>query len=129
MDKTKILIVEKDLTLAKELEELLTEMGFNVQAANTVEAIIELMGNNRFDLILLDASYPEISGVQLFQEIQNNQPECKTILCFNSYSIQIKNIISDLRVAATIQKPFELDSLLEIVHRYSTIGELQNKII
>jgi DNA-binding NtrC family response regulator len=114
-----ILIVEKDLTLARELQELLTEVGFIVKLANTVEAILEVVGNNKFDLILLDASFPEISGVKVFQDIQYSCPNCQTILSFNSYSYDIKKIISELRIAATIQKPFELDSLLELFTNHS----------
>jgi DNA-binding NtrC family response regulator len=114
-----ILIVEKDLTLAKELQELLAEAGFNVRLATTVDAILDIIRNNKFDLIILDAHFPEISGVELFQDIQYSHPDCKTILCFNSYSVQIKKIIDDLRIAATVQKPFELDSLIEILQNYS----------
>jgi DNA-binding NtrC family response regulator len=129
LDKLNILIVEKDVTLAKELQELLTDMGFNVKLANSVEAILDLVGNNSFDLIFLDASFPEVSGVKVFQDIKYSHPNCKTILCYNSYSHQIKRIVTDLGVAATIQKPFELDSLLEIFHSNSRLGNMQNKII
>jgi len=129
VNQARILIVEKDLTLAKELEELLTEAGFLVRLATSVEAILDVISNNRFDLIILDASFPEISGVKLFQDIQFTHPECKTILCFNSYSVQIKKIIDDLRIAATVQKPFELDSLIELLQTNSRIGTVQNKIL
>jgi DNA-binding NtrC family response regulator len=129
LDKINILIIEKDVTLARELQELLTDMGYSIKLANTIETIVEIVNKNQFDFILLDASYPEISGVEIFQEIQSNFPNCKTILCFNSYSGQIKKIVSELSVAATVQKPFELESLIELVQNYYQIGESQAKLL
>lgn len=129
MDEIHILILEKDITLAKELQELLTDMGYQVDLANSVHSLRELTGNNNFDFILLDASFPEISGVEIFQEIQSIHPGCKTILCFNSYSVQIKQIISELSIAATMQKPYELDSLLELVQNYSQMDNIQKRLI
>ena len=129
MNHAKILIVEKDLTLARELQELLSEVGFSVQLANTVEAILDVVGNHKFDLILLDASFPEISGVKVFQDIQCSCPNSHTILSFNSYSYDIKKIITELRVAATIQKPFELESLLELFNNYSRTPIAQKSFI
>lgn len=122
MNQTTVLIIEKDNTLARELEELLSEIGFNVRLANSVDGVFDVLGKDNFDLILLDASFPEISGCEVFQEIQFNHPDSKTILCFNSYSHQIKTIMSELRVAATIQKPFELDSLLELFNNHSNLS-------
>ena len=129
MEKINILIVDKDITLAKELQELLSDIGFQVQFANNIETIVEMVGNNNFDFILLDASFPEVSGIKIFQDIQSTHPHCKTILCFNSYSIQIQKIINELQVAATVQKPFELDSLIELVQNNLTVEQVQNKLI
>ncbi len=128
LNHANILIVEKDLTLAKELQELLGDAGFNVKLATTVDAILDIIRGNKFDLIILDAHFPEMSGVELFQDIQFSHPECKTILCFNSYSTQIKKIIEDLRIAATVQKPFELDSLVELLQNYSSVPQTPGKM-
>jgi DNA-binding NtrC family response regulator len=127
LEQINILIVEKDITLAKELQELLSDVGFFVQLADSMDAVTEMVKKNNFDFILLDSSFPEISGVEIFRDLQMLNPDCKTILCFNSYSVQIKKIISELRVAATVQKPFELDMLIELVHNNSQLGEIQIK--
>ena len=58
----KILIVEDDGHIAKNLSLLLSQEGYAVTRADGQKAAVELLENNRFDLILLDISLPDGNG-------------------------------------------------------------------
>jgi len=58
----KILIVEDDGHIAKNLSLLLSQEGYAVTRADGQKAAVELLESNRFDLILLDISLPDGNG-------------------------------------------------------------------
>jgi CheY-like chemotaxis protein len=60
----KILLVEDDVDTRRALDQLLTEVGFEVKcAANGAEAIA-LLGDGKPQLIMLDIWMPEMSGLE-----------------------------------------------------------------
>ncbi len=64
-----ILIVEDDTVSIYYLEKILEEAGCHVtQVINGTEAL-EVLSEKSFDLVLMDIGLPEISGIQVMQEI------------------------------------------------------------
>ena len=58
----KLLLVEDDTGIAKNLFLLLSGEGYAVTLADSQKAAIEALGNGRFDLLLLDISLPDGNG-------------------------------------------------------------------
>jgi len=58
----KILVVEDDADIIKNLSLLLADEGYSVTAASTQRTAIEKLENERFDLMLLDISLPDGNG-------------------------------------------------------------------
>lgn len=69
----KICIVEDDREIVKNLQILLGEEGFDVQAAGSRQEAIRLLKTESFDLILLDLMLPDGSGYSLCNAIRKVQ--------------------------------------------------------
>jgi DNA-binding NarL/FixJ family response regulator len=78
MNKKSILIVEDHLVFGKALTTLLEEQWTIVGIVGSAEEALEQLPNLDVDMVLIDVSLPEMSGIQLVSEIQAKYPN---ILC------------------------------------------------
>ncbi|MEI6285023.1 MAG: response regulator transcription factor [Bacillota bacterium] len=70
MSKTKLLLVEDDLSISNMLKEYLETNGFDVIAAYDGEAGLSLFESERPDLVLLDVQLPKILGTKVCRIIR-----------------------------------------------------------
>lgn len=83
----KLLIVDDDLAMLTLLQSLLQPWGFQMQLLSNVSSFWQVLEEFVPDLVLLDVKMPEISGLDLCQEIReaprwHNLP----IVCMSGYS-------------------------------------------
>jgi len=62
LDMNKVLLVEDDTNISKNLSYLLSTEGYSVVLANTQKAALEKIENEHFDLLILDISLPDGNG-------------------------------------------------------------------
>lgn len=67
---SRILIVEDDREIVKNLSRLLCDEGFRTAAAGTQKQALELIGQETFDLVLLDLMLPDGNGYALCTAIK-----------------------------------------------------------
>ena len=70
MTKTKLLLVEDDLSISNMLKEYLERNGFAVIAAYDGESGLRLFNSERPDLVLLDVQLPKIIGTEVCRIIR-----------------------------------------------------------
>ena len=70
IDLKKILIIEDDLSLAKELKELLDNAGYSSSIIKDFKNVLENIFNFLPDLILLDINIPYINGELILKELR-----------------------------------------------------------
>lgn len=66
----KIFIVEDEKTIRDELSIFLSRYGYQIEAPNNFENIIENIKNSNPDLILLDINLPIFDGYYLCREVR-----------------------------------------------------------
>ncbi len=77
-ERKKILIIDDEENIVRYLETLLQDNGYEtVSAANGVEGL-ERVKDSRPDLICLDITMPEKSGVRFYRELRED-PDCAGI--------------------------------------------------
>ncbi len=113
----KILMVEDDLTIIKNLSEILKSEGFEPSCAKTfreAEAVIE---EKSFDLILLDILLPDGNGFALCKMIKSI---CDTPIIFLTASSDEYSVVTGLDMGADdyIEKPFRPK---ELISRIKTV--------
>jgi DNA-binding NtrC family response regulator len=67
----KIIVLEDDLIVRKNLEQMLRQKRYDVASAATVEAAQEYLAKDNFDLIFLDVRLPDGEGTDLLKVLQS----------------------------------------------------------
>jgi CheY-like chemotaxis protein len=115
--KQTILIMDDDLALQTVLEIALREAGYEVILANDGQEGIEKLKTLSPDLVISDIMMPQMDGVETFQHIKE-QLQDNGIPIFIMTALNRKPWFADLEAdgAVIIQKPFEIEQLLRLVH-------------
>ena len=117
----KILIVDSSLMIVDRLQGLLTELGNmnTVSKAFTYAEALEKLGNEKFDIVLLDTQLPGKDGFELLSFIKGNFPETKTIMLTNQTSTFYRNKGVRIGTDHFIDKSSEFEKVVEIIKDYS----------
>ena len=68
----KIIVVEDDPIVRRNLEQQLRQQRYEVAASGTLAGVRELMERDTFDLIFLDVRLPDGQGTELLLELQSH---------------------------------------------------------
>lgn len=117
----KILIIEDDLAIVRNLSELLKQEGFAVTAATNCTAAAKKAESEQFDLMLLDVLLPDGNGFSLCKRLKSIN-DCPII--FLTASSDEFSVVTGLDIGADdyIEKPYrprELISRIKTVLRRS----------
>lgn len=111
-----ILIVDDDLTLLEVVHARLTSAGFKVyKAANGKTALI-LMQKHSIDLLISDIKMPEMSGMELLDQIRTTYPYLPVI--FLTAHGTISGAVDAVKAGALdyLTKPFNGRDLITMIH-------------
>ncbi len=116
--KSKILIVEDDSALQSAIAETLNLEGYPyVLASNGVEAL-NLLRDQRVDLVLTDVNMPEMDGLTLLRKIKEYNPMLP-VLMMTAFGTVQKAVMAIKRGALDyIAKPFECVELIKKIEHY-----------
>jgi len=105
-------VVEDEIGIVNFLKQGLEEEGHHVSIAQNGKLGLELALKNSFDLILLDWTMPEMSGLELCLEYRKTNS--KTPIIFLTARDAVQETIQGLKSGANdyIKKPFHFDELL-----------------
>lgn len=125
----KILIIEDDEKLRKELKVFLNKNGYQAETIEKFDNTIQDIIDRKPDLILLDINLPNIDGQYICKEIRK-QSEMAIIIIITSRDNEIDELISiNYGADQYITKPFNLQILLAKIASLlrRTIKETQNQ--
>ena len=97
----KILIVDDEEAIQIVYAEELTEEGYEVIATGDGSRLLELIEQERPDLIVLDIRLGEYDGLDLLQDIRNTYYNLPVILCtaYSTFKYDPKSIAADYYVS------------------------------
>src|SRR5690349_20829730 len=95
MSKQRILVVDDDPDICLLLSRFLTKSGFEVQTAGQGRTALELLGKDRFDLVLSDHRLPDTDSLTLLERIKTVNSRIPVII-ITGYS--------DVRVAVELMR-------------------------
>lgn len=104
----KILIVEDDQTLARNLQEVLVKDGFAVDSAHSKEDGLVEIEVNEYDCIILDVNLPDGSGFDLLKTLRQNENQTPIIIV--TARGEIEDRIKGLNLGADDYVPKPIDS-------------------
>lgn len=111
----RLLIVDDDPRLAQSLKDLASLDGHQAITCFSGRSAIELLGQQTFDLILLDLVMPEMNGHEVMDYIQKHYPQIPVIMLSGTGTIN--EAIKALRkgVYDFIRKPYQPEELLRTI--------------
>ena len=114
----KILIVDDAEFMRMTLSDILIRNNHEIvgEAENGREAIA-LFHERQPDLVTMDITMPEMSGLEAMKEIRQNNPQAKVIMC--SAMGQQRMVVEAIEAGAKdfIVKPFDEGRVIEAVNR------------
>jgi CheY-like chemotaxis protein len=116
MKKT-ILLIDDESFLLKVLLVRLNHWGFEARGAESGPKGLELMRQNKPDLIILDKEMPGMHGEELVRIVRND-PELQSIPII-MISADVENIEACAKACGIVHyltKPFEPEDLLDMIH-------------
>ncbi len=113
----RVLIVddEEDLTwtLARKLSK--DQDKFQLITVNSGREAKEVLSQLPVDLVITDVRMPEVSGLELLEEIKNKYPQTKVVIMTAYGSTEMQRTANELGCFHYIEKPFEINELRELI--------------
>ena len=108
----RILVIEDEITLNRTLQEGLTDIGYQVDAAENYKDAEYFIDIRNYDLILTDWMLPDCDGLELCKLVKNRSS--RTAVVIISARDDKESEIEALKAGADdyIKKPFDFDILL-----------------
>ena len=117
MTKLSILILDDEARIRDELDDYLSNKGYQTYVASTPTKAMEIIRKNRIDLAIIDINLPEKDGLTVLQEIKDFDSEIEVIIITGQGDMQ--KAIQAMRHGATdfFNKPIQMKDVLHTIER------------
>ncbi len=112
-----ILVVDDEESIRKTLKYMLEQVNYCVHTAEHAAVALEILNKNRIDLVISDIVMPEISGLELVEQIKKLYHPPEILLITGDPSLETATSAVQLGVFDYISKPLKKRALLDVVHR------------
>jgi len=120
-----ILLVEDDANLAKVLSVHFTKSDYATQWAGTISDARALLHSHTFDVVVLDLSLPDGSGLDLLDEIKSHpHTESIPVIVVTGQTVDNRSV-ARTTVADWLPKPFNTEELVEVIDRVTASSSVK----
>lgn len=126
-DRVKILLIEDEEPSREALLLLLKGNGFSIKGCGSGMEGLRLMETDRFDIVISDLFLPDISGIDILQQIKDSSPHTEVILITGHASAE--TAVKAMKEGAFdyITKPLNIDELRIIIDKAMEKHRLVNE--
>jgi CheY-like chemotaxis protein len=108
----RILIADDHDEMRQLVVELLADQGYEIRQAADTDAVLEQVGSQRPDLLILDVNMPGAGGIAALKAIRDNEDLNGMRVLVLSGSVDLAaEWLSELGADAHLPKPFPIDEL------------------
>lgn len=111
----KILIMDDEETLCKELAFFLAEQGYQARYALDGEQGMKMIEKELPNLLLLDIRMPRLDGIQVLDQLTEKYPNLVVVVISGYLNAEITAKVIEHGGAACVDKPFKINELFERV--------------
>ena len=110
----KILIIEDEPDIRRNLEYNLGREGFNASSVGTLDKAYKKIKSKKFDLILLDLMLPDGSGLELCKKIKSNsETQATPVVILTAKDDEVDRVVGfELGADDYVTKPFSVRELI-----------------
>lgn len=124
----KILIVDDEKAMRKNISDLLTPLGYETLEAGDGEAALAIFQTEKPNAVILDINIPKKDGLTVLKEIRNLSGDIPVIV-FTAYGTS-ERAIEAMKLGAFdyLEKPFELDEFILTIERACDYNNLLSEV-
>ncbi len=111
----KIFVVDDQADIRQSLQGVLEDEGYQVSAAASGEACLELLRKQDFDVVLLDVWLPGMDGLETLQKIREIESAPEVIMISGHGTIETAVRATKLGAYDFLEKPLSLDKTLILI--------------
>jgi CheY-like chemotaxis protein len=114
--RARILVVDDELPVAAMLSRVLDEE-HDVQVATSAEQALEMLEQERFDVVFCDLLMPTMSGMDFYVEVMRRFPgqeKCIAFMSGGAFTARATRFLSRVQ-NPRIEKPFDLRAVRAVV--------------
>ena len=117
MEKIKILLIDYEKDFIKNFSEKLKSRNLELDLAVNGEQALDLVVNEKPDVIILDLETPGIVGIELLRDVKIAYPDIQVIVLKRHFSI--KNRVEAFVAGAyeLLEKPVDIDDLTNTIRQ------------
>ncbi len=119
-----ILVVDDEDDVRESVREVLRDEGYRVIDTGDGTQVLEMIRQERPELVLLDIWMPQVDGIGLLKEIKSQEPDLNVVMVSGHGNIHTAVTATKFGAFDFLEKPVSLDGLLLTVQR--ALGESSN---
>lgn len=113
----RILVVDDELGIREGCKRALTPYGFEVEMAENGPTGLRKLREGQFDVLLLDAMMPGMSGLEMWQQARQIAPDLICIIITGYATVELAVQATREGAHDFIAKPFTSELLLQVINR------------
>lgn len=127
MQSRKIIVIDDEVMVTDVSRRILTRAGHQVVCAYSGEQAVELAMASRFDLAIIDAMLPGMTGVETFETLSQICPYMKGLLVSGDLTRDMTIEAMDIGFSRVLVKPLQSGDLLRVVQEVLAESDLQQE--
>jgi len=122
------LVVDDDQGMRRALKRYLESEGYSVFEASNGNEALDLLGNERVDVVLTDVKMPDLDGMDLLKASRKTIPDLPIVLMTAFGTVE--NAVAAMKAGASdyLRKPFELTEVLLVLSRAVESARMKREV-
>jgi len=118
----RIMIVDDEEDIVLGLSRFLKKSGYDVVYETSPKKALEVLSAEPADILIADVKMEELSGLELISQARQKNPDIKIIIMTARGSEEIERISYERGALEYLEKPFDVEYLLEVLKKIETGG-------
>lgn len=116
-EKIKLMIVDDEQALRTIMKDELIEEGYDVSDADSGQAAIDVLKQNKHDVVILDVRMDPMDGIDVLKVIRKENLAGKVIMLTGVDELKIARECLELGANDFMAKPFQFQNLFACIRR------------
>lgn len=114
----RVLVVDDSATVRRIVEKILKKSFFkiDIEDVGDGQSTIDVCGDRKFDIVLLDVNMPGMSGIEALRQIRKNNNATKVILMTAQKDFELTDDVKHLEIETVLYKPFSTIDIDKCLH-------------
>ena len=118
-----ILVIDDDNNICHMLDEMLSSDNYYVETFTDSPEAVERLYEFPFDVVITDLKMPDLSGWQVAKKVKEKNPSIPVIMITGSKTMYYKKSMAEFGVDYVLNKPFNVQKILEIVSDFLLLSK------